>query len=177
MELSTLGLPRFWGLVTLCEDLRLRWSLNQSFSPCQELSNDMSHVTWTQVNQVDSQILVVGSQIVNLTPGLSFGHNLCFKSPNGWCKIILDIYVLIVFQWYKELLNRLCFDPYNRSLNIWESTGTPTPKVGVPLGVWGSIPSHFLAFMGACDMIHGFPSWPATLQPLALVTIPRLGLR
>jgi hypothetical protein len=27
------------------------------------------------------------------------------------------------------------FDPYNRTLKIWESTGTPTPKVGIPLGV------------------------------------------
>jgi hypothetical protein len=27
------------------------------------------------------------------------------------------------------------FDPYNRSLKIWESIGIPTPKVGVDLGV------------------------------------------
>ncbi len=27
------------------------------------------------------------------------------------------------------------FDPYNRSLKIWESIGTPTPKVGAHLGV------------------------------------------
>jgi hypothetical protein len=43
----------------------------------------MSHVTCTQGNWVESQLLVVGSQTVNLTPDLSFGHNLCFRCPNG----------------------------------------------------------------------------------------------
>ncbi len=28
------------------------------------------------------------------------------------------------------------FDPYDCSLKIWESIGSPTPKVGVHLGVW-----------------------------------------
>ncbi len=40
-----------------------------------------------------------------------------------------------------------------------------------------SILSHSLAFPEACDMALGFPFWPATLQPLALVVSPRLGLR
>jgi hypothetical protein len=31
----------------------------------------------------------VESQIANLTPDLSFGHNLCFKCPNGSCEPIL----------------------------------------------------------------------------------------
>jgi hypothetical protein len=30
------------------------------------------------------------------------------------------------------------FDPYNYSMKIWESNGSPTPKVGVHLGVWRS---------------------------------------
>ncbi len=38
----------------------------------------------------------------------------------------------------------MIFDPWNCSMNIWESTGTPTPKMGVALGVWKFIPSHFL---------------------------------
>jgi hypothetical protein len=128
-----------------------------------DLSNSVSHATCTQVNQVDSQLLMVRSQTANLTSNLSFGHNLCFKCPNESCKLILDIYVLIAFQWYKKLLNPLGFDPYNRSLNIWESTETPTPNVGIALGVWGSIPSHFLALPGACDMTFRLPFWLATL--------------
>jgi hypothetical protein len=69
--------------------------------PRQELFNDMSHATYTQENWVDSQLLMVRSQIANLTPDLSFGHNLCFRCPNGSCEPILDIYVSIDFQWYK----------------------------------------------------------------------------
>jgi hypothetical protein len=79
-----------------------------------------------------------GSQIGNLTPSLSFGHNLCFKCPNGSCDHVLDIKVLIVFQQYKELFNQMSFDPYNHPLKIQESIRTPTPKVGAHLGEWGS---------------------------------------
>jgi len=41
--------------------------------------------------EVDSQLLVVGNQIGNLTPGPSFGHNLHFKCPNEQCDPTLDI--------------------------------------------------------------------------------------
>jgi hypothetical protein len=51
----------------------------------------MSHATWTWENWGDSWLLVVGNQIANLTPGPSFGYNLCFKCPNGSCEPILDI--------------------------------------------------------------------------------------
>jgi hypothetical protein len=95
----------------------------------------MLHATCTQGNWGDSQLLVVGNQIGNLTPDPSFGHNLHFKCPNGSCKIILDICVLRAFQWYKEPFNPMGFDLCNRSLKIWESIGTPIPKVGAHLGV------------------------------------------
>ncbi len=78
---------------------------------------------------------MVESQIGNLTLDLSFGHNLCFRCPNGSCKPILDIYVLIAFQWCKKNFNPMGFDPYNHSLKIWESITPSTPKVGIHLGV------------------------------------------
>jgi len=59
----------------------------------------------------------------------------CFSCLNGSCEPILDIYVSIAFQWYKKLLEPLGFDACNRSLNIWKSIGTPTPKMKAPLGV------------------------------------------
>jgi len=83
----------------------------------------------------DSGLLVVRSQIDNLTFGPFFGHNLCFNYPNGSYKTILDIYVLRSFQWHKELLNPINFDPCNRPLKIGESIGIPTLKVGAHLGV------------------------------------------
>jgi hypothetical protein len=132
-----------WGAINLRADLWLRWVLKQSCSPCRELSNGMSHAICMQENRVDSRLLVVGNQTANVTPDLSFGHNLCFRYPNGRCELILDIYVVRDFQWYKERLKSLRFDPCNRLLKIWESTGTPTPKVGTPWGCEGSFPHTF----------------------------------
>jgi hypothetical protein len=117
-KLQQLGLPQLWGRITSCADLQLWRGLTQSFSPCRELSNGMLHVAFTQGNRVDFRLLVVGSQIANLTPGLSFGHNLCYKCPNEQCEPILDIYTSIAFQWYKELFKARSFDPFNHALKI-----------------------------------------------------------
>jgi hypothetical protein len=154
----------------------LRWSLKQSCSSRQELSNDMLHAIYTHGNRVDSLLLVVGSQTANLTPGPSFGCNLCFKCSNGRCEPILDIHVPRAFHWYKELLNSLSFGPYNCPLKIQESTETPTPKVELPWGVrvHSLTPSHTFESM-LCD--SQLPSWPTTLQTLTLVVSPRLRLR
>jgi hypothetical protein len=171
------ALPRLWGPITFSTDLRLIWGLKQSCSCHWELSNCMWHATYMQGNQVDSRLLLVGSQNANLTPGLPFDQYLCFKCPNGACKPISDIYVPRAFQWYKASLNPISFDPCNHSIKIWESNGTLTPKVRVPLGVWGFILSHSFALPGAWNVILGLPFWLALLQALALVMSPRLGLR
>jgi hypothetical protein len=102
-KLPRFGLPQLCETITFCSDLRLGWGLKQSCSSCRELSNGVSHSPppYTHRGWVDSRLLVVGSQTVNLTPDLSFCHNLCCKCPNGSCKPIFDIYTSIVFQWYK----------------------------------------------------------------------------
>jgi hypothetical protein len=141
-------LPQLWGRITLCVDLRLKWGLKKSYSPCRDLFNRMLHATFTQGNRVNSWLSVVGSQIANLTLDISFGHNLCFKCSNGSCKPILDIYVLIAFQWYKKLFDPLGFDPCDRSLKIWESTETPNYQNGSSLGSVRFIPSHFPSLSG-----------------------------
>jgi len=112
----------------------------------------------------------------NLTPNPSYGHKLCLTCPNGSCEPILNIYVPKYFQWYKKKFNPLGFDPCNYSLKIWESTGTPIPKVGVHLGVWRFIPSHSPTLLGTWDVTPGLPSWLAPLQALTLVVSLRLGL-
>jgi hypothetical protein len=137
----------------------------------------MWHIICTQRNHDDSRFLVVGNQIGNLVPSPSFGHNLCFKCPNGSCKPILDTYVLRTFQWYNEIFNPMSFDPCNCPLKIWKSIGTPTPKVGVHLGMWGFISSHFPTLPGAWNATPRFHSWPAPLPTLALVMSLRLRLR
>ncbi len=91
LKFSQLGFPRLWGPITSRVDLWLQWSCKKSYNPCRDLSNNMSHATCTQGNQVDFWLLVVGSQTANLIPNLSFDDNLCFKCSNGQCKPILDI--------------------------------------------------------------------------------------
>jgi hypothetical protein len=136
----------------------------------------MWHATCMQGNRGDSWLLMIGSQIDNLIPSLSFGHNLCFKCPNGSYEPILDIYVPRAFHWYKKLFNLMGFDPFDCSLKIQKFIWTPIPKVGAHLGVWGFIPSHSPTLSGAWDVTLGLPSWPAPSQVLALVANPRLGL-
>jgi hypothetical protein len=133
LKFSKFGLLQLWGPINLCVDLWLRWGLKQSYSPCWELSNGMWPATYMQGSLVDSWFLVVESQIGNLIPDLSFGQTLCFKCPNGSCKPILDIYVSIAFQWYKELFNPFGFDPCNCSLKIQESMRTPNSQSGSSL--------------------------------------------
>jgi hypothetical protein len=92
----------------------------------------MSHSTCTHRGRVNSWLLVVGSQIVNLTFDPFFCHNLCYRCPNGSCESIFDIYTLISFQWYEKRFTARCFDPCNRALKFWESRRTQesqrTPK-------------------------------------------------
>jgi len=90
-KLLRLGLLRLWGAIILRADLGLRWVLKQSCSLRQKFFNGMSHAICMHENRVNSWLLVVGGQIVNLTPDLSFGHNLCFRCPNRQCKPILDV--------------------------------------------------------------------------------------
>jgi hypothetical protein len=182
LKFPKLGLPQLWGPITLCADLLLIWSLKQGYSPHRKLSNGMLHTTCKQGNRGDSWLLMVKSQITNLTLGPSFGHNLCFKCPNGSWEPIFDIYVLRSFQWYKELFNLMGFDPCNCSLKIWESIGTLIHfgihlGVGTHLGMWRFIRSHSPTLPTSWDVILRLPFWPAPLQALVLVASPRLGLR
>ncbi len=100
----------------------------------------MWHCTYTQINSGDSQLLVLGSQFGNLTPGPSFGHNLCFKSLNGSCELILDIYVPRPFQWYNKL-----FNPMNFALwRFGSPSGLQLPKWELNWECGGSFPHTFL---------------------------------
>jgi len=125
LKLSRFGLLGLCKFITVCSDLRLGWSLKQTCSSPWELSNGVSHSTYTHWGQVDSRLLMVGSQTASLTPDLSFYHNLCCKCLNDSCKAIFDIYTSITFQWYKERLKMRCFDPCNWTLKFQKSRRTP----------------------------------------------------
>jgi hypothetical protein len=68
------------------------------------------------------------------------------------------------------------FDPYNHSLKIRDSIGTPIPKMGVHMRVWRFIPSLSPTFPGARNVTPKLHSWLAPLQALALVASLRLRL-
>jgi hypothetical protein len=172
-----LGLPRLWGRITSCADLRSQCGLKQSCSSRRELSNGMWHVVCSQVFWVDSWLLVVGSQnyqtLGSSTPGPSFGHNLCFRCPNEQCEPILDIYTSRDFHWYKERHKQLRFDPSNRSLkfqeSLWDSNST-------------QLPTWEFTWECECSLPHTFCTpestiRPAPCNPFALVPSPKLGLR
>jgi hypothetical protein len=94
----------------------------------------MSHAQIGCREEVDSRLLVVGSQTASLTPGPSFAHNLGCRCPNRQCEGIFDIYVSRPFQWHQEHPNARCFAPCCRALNIRESRKTPNLQLFQVLG-------------------------------------------
>jgi hypothetical protein len=78
-----LGLPGLWASITSRPNLGLGRGLNQSCSSPQELCNAISHTVIGRRKEVDSRLLMVGSQTASLTPGPSFSHNLGCRCPNG----------------------------------------------------------------------------------------------
>jgi hypothetical protein len=125
------------------------------------------------VNKLETRV-----QILKLFQGANFVlliETLLFpgRCPNGSCEPILNIYVPRVFQWCKELLNPVSFDPCNRPFKIWESTETSSPKMGVALGVWGFIPSHFPTLPRPCGVTLGLPLGLQPCKPLCLSHKPK----
>jgi hypothetical protein len=171
-----LGFSWLWRPTNFYVDLRLKWGLKWSYSLCWDIFKDMWHTTYKKINQNDSPLLMVESQIANLTHDPSFGHNLCFEYPNGSWKPISDICVSRSLQWYKKIFNPMSFIPCNHLLKIWEFIETPTPKEGAHLGVSGFIPSYFPIVPGAWNVIPRFHSWLTPLQTFTLVANPSLGL-
>jgi hypothetical protein len=129
LEIVPDEVPGLWELITPDCRVGSRRGFNQRCSPCRDLSNDVSHSQIGCWEEVDSRLLVVGSQTVSLTPGPSFAHNLGCRCPNGQCEAIFDIYASKPFQWHQEHLNARCFGPCCWTLNIRESRRTPNPQL------------------------------------------------
>jgi hypothetical protein len=123
------GVPELWELITPDFQVWSQRGLNQTCSPRRDLFNDVLHSQFGDREEVDSQLLVVESQIASLTPGPSFAHNLGYRYPNDQCEVIFDIYASRTFQWHQEHFNARCFGPCCRALNIRESRRTPNPQL------------------------------------------------
>jgi hypothetical protein len=142
-EIIPIGVPGLWELITPDCKVWLQRGLNQTCSPRRDLFNDVLHFQLGGREEVDSRLLVVGSQTASLTPDPSIAHNLGYTCPNGQCKAIFDIYTSRPFQWHQEHLNVRCFGPCCRTLNIRESLRTPSPQLWE---CWASPP-------------HTWPKW------------------
>ncbi len=114
----------------------------------------MSHAQIGRREEVDSRLLVVGSQIGSLTPGPSFAHNLGCRCPNCQCEAIFDIYVSRPFQWHQEHPNARCFSPCCRALNIRESRKTPNLQLFQVLGFTPTFGQSGVATLGLYYMLR-----------------------
>jgi hypothetical protein len=80
-KLPRVRVPDLWELITPDCKFWSRRGLHQSCSSRRELSNAVLHSQIGHREEVNSRLLMVGSQTASLTPGPSFGHNLCFRCP------------------------------------------------------------------------------------------------
>jgi hypothetical protein len=128
-ETVPVGIPGLWALITLGCRVWLQRGLNQSCSRRRDLSNAMSHSQFGGREEVDSWLLMVGSQTASLTPDPYFAHNLGCRCPNGQCEAIFDIYSSRPFQWHQERPNARCFGLFCWTLNIREFWRTPNPQL------------------------------------------------
>jgi hypothetical protein len=133
-----LGFPRLCGPIISSAHLQLKRSLKQSCSPFRELLNNMSHTTYTQVNQGDFRLLVVKSQIGSLTLDPSFGHNLCLKYP---CKLILDI---MFEELYKNIMKSSIDWFMTLAIALW--------KLESPSGL--QLPKWEFTWECGCSFLH-----------------------
>ncbi len=161
-KLSQFRLPGLHEVIIFCSDVRLGQGLKKTYSSPWGLFNSVLQSSYTHRGRVNSWLLVVGSQIVNLTLGPSFAHNLCCGCPNGLYKLIFNIYIFIDFQCYKDYPNARCFDPCNPTLKFRESRRTPKspfrecechphnlPKVGLRHG-WLYMPNTYTTYLPLC---------------------------
>jgi len=107
-EIVPVGVPGLWELIT--PDCRV-WSrrgLNQSCSPRRDLSNDISHFQFGGREEVDSRLLVVGSQTVKLPVWLP-----AFLLPITW---VTDVQMANARPFSISTLQDLSNDTKNTSM-------------------------------------------------------------
>ncbi len=129
-ETIPIGVSGLWELITPNYRVWLQQGLNQNCVPRRDLSNAMLHFQIGCREEVDSWLLVVGSQTANLTPGPSFAHNFSCRCSNDQPETIFDIYASKPFQWHQEQLNTRWFGPCCQTLNIKSPEGPQIPHFG-----------------------------------------------
>jgi hypothetical protein len=137
-EIVPTGLPELWTAITPDCRVRSQRGLNQSCSRHRDFSNAMLHSRIGHREEVDSRLLVVGSQTASLTPGPSFAHNLGCRRLKGQCEGIFDIYVSRHFSTTPRTPQCEVFCPL---LSSSEHSGVPEDSKSQLLQVLGFTPT------------------------------------
>jgi hypothetical protein len=167
LEIISVWTSRICEFITLCSDLRLGCGSKQTCSSPWEHSNDVSHSTCTHRNRVVSQLLMVKSQIANLTSGSSFCHNLCCRCPNGSTRPFLTSTLQYLSNDMKNASRR---GVLTLAIELWSfgSLG------GFPSPHFGSVSVILtLSQKWGCDMLHILGNISTTVTTL-LETSPQL---
>ncbi len=170
-----LGLPSLWSPITSRANLRSRCGLKQNYSFHWELFDGMSHALWRQVNRVDSWFFVVGNQIVSLTPGPSFGHNLCFTCPNEQCNPILTSTIQDLSNVIKKATIHWVLTPEIALWSFRSPPGLHLPKWELPWECEDSLLHIFLHSQEYVMWLSGFLLVRNVTTLFALVANPRWG--
>jgi hypothetical protein len=171
-KLRQMGLPQLWSSITLRTDFKSRCVLKKSCSSRRELSNGMSHTLYNQVNWVDSWFFLVKSQTGNLTPGPSFGHNLCFRCPNENSNPFQTSRFQEIFNDIKNVTSHWVLAPKIALWNFGSPPGLHLLKWELPCDCEGSLPhtlSHFLTLQRVCDVTPGLLLGPHPCGLFALI--------
>jgi hypothetical protein len=120
------------------------------YSPQKDLSNNVSHALTGDHSTLTLRGFVVGNQVHNLVPILSFDHNSCISYLNEQWEGTWGIYTSRTFQWYPKVPIWCLFTFLTKAMNIQDSRMSATPKVGVHLGVIGFHPLHSPPFVRMC---------------------------
>jgi hypothetical protein len=134
-----LVVSKLWTFIFFSNQIYLEYAREISYNPQKDLYNGALHAPIEDHLTPILRGFVVGSQIHNLTPKLSFDHNSCILGLNEQCEGTLNIYTLRPFQWYHEGPIWWFFIFSIKVLNIWNSRISAIPKVGCTWESLGSI--------------------------------------
>ncbi len=127
---------------------------------------------------------MVGNKIGNLTPNPSFGHNLCFKCPNGSCEPILDIYIRRAFNDIRKFSTQWALTPI---IAFWKfrtpsrlhrdsnsQNGSSLRSVGVHSLTLSYVPGSMTCDSRASFLAHTFANPCLSRKPKFRVTTRRM---
>jgi hypothetical protein len=98
-KIKTLIVLKLWILIYSSKQAYLEYAKPISYNLQKGFSNNVLHAPTEDQLIIVLMGFVIQSQILYLTPSLSFEHNSCISNLNEQCKCTLGIYTSKAFQW------------------------------------------------------------------------------